>query len=364
MGDTAGMNASPIGDIVAGLRDDIAAVCRKILPRGRADPPNGASRWILDGADSPFGCSMSVVLRGPKKGLWRAWASEDHGDALDLVARVMCHGDKKEAVKWALDWLGKTPLPDPKERERRETQARREAEDDRQRKGGNAQRIWLNARPSLKGTPAEWYLRNRGIDLAELGRQPRALRFHPALWDDGQMGREWPALVALLNTPEGVGIHRTWLTPDGRKAPLRDPKRSYGAKRGGIIPLWRGASGRPMREAPEGSTLWLSEGIEDGLSIAIMTGGAERVAAAIDLGNMALVTLPPAIGTIVIVGQNDQWWHDNQQRAHGAAVGLDRAIKHFQSEGRQVRVWRPDRADCKDANDLLRATRGERGRVA
>ena len=240
--------------------------------------------------------------------------------------------------------------------------------------------IWLGAVPSLKDTPAERYLLRRGIDLGVLGRQPRALRCHPALWDKVTK-RHWPALVALVNTPGGVdgpncAVHRIWLTADGQKAPIpptengqQQVKRGYGPKRGGWIPLSRGQGadgrgGKPLRQAPEGSAVWLAEGIEDGLSIALLTGGADRVLAAIDLGNMALMELLPAISTIVIAGQNDEWWSDGQDRTHGTRIGLDKAIRHFQQQGREVRVWRTDKPGCKDANDHIRRVLEEGRNVA
>jgi hypothetical protein len=347
----------PISDIVAGLAADIEALCRELLPQGRI---SGGAEWVVAGKDSPFGCSVSVHLRAPKKGIWKAWAAVNcGGDALDLVAHVACRGDMREAIRWARDWLGHQPVPVPAERERRAREAKSQAAIEEKRRSNAALAMWLHAQPSLKGTPAELYLRNRGIDISRIGRQPRALRYHPALYDDGQTGRHWPAIVALLSNGGGAAVHRIWLTPDGHKAPIANPKRSYGPKRGGIIPLWRGHTQKSMRDAEPGSSVWISEGIEDGLSIAIMTGGTERVIAAVDLSNMGAVRLPPAIGTVIIVAQNDQWWHMRQGQPHGAALGLDRAIRHFEAEGRQVRVWRPNRADCKDANDLLRMTCSE-----
>lgn len=354
----------PIGEIVAGLAGDIEALCQKLLPAGRRE----RDEWVVAGKDSPFGCSLSVHLRVPKQGVWSAWAAGNGGDALDLVARVACNGDKRAAVKWALAWLGMSgesphPCPPPlagEGEQRARDQAAAAAE--LARRSNAAKRIWLGAAPSLKGTPAERYLRRRGIDLALLGRQPAALRFHPALYE-AVTGRHWPALVGLINTPLGLcAVHRIWLTPEGDKAPIpKGPdgggrvKRAYGPKRGGWIALWRGCGNKPLREAEAGSAVWLSEGIEDGLAIALLTGGQDRVLAAIDLGNMALIQLPPQIATIVIAGQNDKWWADGQERAHGAARGLDKAIRHFQAQGREVRLWRSDKPGCKDANDHLLA---------
>jgi hypothetical protein len=74
--------------------------------------------------------------------------------------------------------------------------------------------IWSDAQ-SLRGTPAEQYLRSRGIEVLDEARQ--ALAFHPTCpWD----GATAPALIALIRdifTDEPVGIHRTAVTADGHK---------------------------------------------------------------------------------------------------------------------------------------------------
>jgi hypothetical protein len=88
--------------------------------------------------------------------------------------------------------------------------------------------------------------------LAQLGRQPWALRFHPALWNE-ETQRHWPALVAAIVDPEGqlTAVHRIWLAPDGSgKAPLRDRKMTLGRYAGGVIRLWRGATASRCAKRP------------------------------------------------------------------------------------------------------------------
>lgn len=371
----------PMADIVGGLAVRIESLTRELLPRGRRE----GHEWSVGSLAGEPGSSMKVHLGGLKSGLWHDWASGAGGDALDLVADVLFRGDKKLAVRWALTWLGyqsgEAPVALKKDVDARAAPGQGDEEEARRR--GAAFRMWLSAQAALKGTAAELYLLGRGIDLAELGRQPRALRFHPHLWNERSQ-RHWPALVAGINRadPGGsrqVAVHRTWLTPDGMKAPIADDagkseaKLSYGSYRGGYIPIWRGAGGKSLKDAAAGSAVWLTEGIEDGLSIALLTGGAERVLATVSLSNMGSLALPPAIATVVIAAQNDPWWSDKTERGHGAAKGLDRAIRHFQGEGREVRLWRPPasshggahgaagEASGKDANDYLRQLASEGG---
>ena len=347
----------PVGDIVAGLAALSPALARELLPGGS----RVGNEWVCPSAASPFGCSVSVHVAPPRAGVWCAWAigpPEGAGDALDLVAAVHCNGDKAAAIRWARAWLGLdsagadirvmakraalTPVDDDTE--------------DRERTRRAALRIWLAAEPRfLNGTPAQLYLIRRGIDLTLLEQQPRALRYHPGLWNS-ESRTEHPALVAAITrNGQTVGVHRTWLTTDGHRAPLAAPKRALGQYRGGVIPLCRGSSGKPLAHAPAGSTVWISEGIEDGLSMALLTGGATRVLAAVSLSNMGSLELPPALTAIAIAGQADPWWADHIGQRHGAARGLERAIRNFQAQGRTVRVWRPPPIPgVKDANDYAR----------
>ena len=335
--------------IAAMLADRIASLCAELLPAGTRE----GAEWRIGSVAGEPGRSMAVHLSGPKAGVWKDWAADIGGDALDLVAQVLFRGDKVQAVRWSRAWLGLDKAdPASFEQRRRQAENRREEarEDDRRRKR-RALAIFLEAQPQLAGTVAATYLASRAIDLEQLGRQPRALRFHPSLWN-AETERHWPALVAAIVDPNGrmVAVHRTWLMPDGSgKAPLRDPKMTLGRYTGGVIPLWRGASGKPLNDTPEGETIIFTEGIEDGLTGTLGTP-EYRVAAAVSLENMASIPLPPAIATVIIAAQNDP-------PGSPAAHALDRAVARFLAEGRRVKIARPP-PGVKDLNDLLRAPEG------
>ena len=94
-----------------------------------------------------------------------------------------------------------------------------------------ARRLFRCRPAAVAGTPAEAYLRARGI-TARLDWP--ALRYHPSVYyrDSEDAPREsWPALLAAVTDLDGTitGIQRTWLDP-GRptKAPLADPRRALG----------------------------------------------------------------------------------------------------------------------------------------
>ena len=139
----------------------------------------------------------------------------------------------------------------------------------------------------------------------------RAVRFHASLWCQ-EAGRAYPAMVAPVVDGKGkfLALHRTWLTAGGAKAPVATPKKVLGRYRGGLIRLWRGGCASDpetgaLRQTPRLAEVTapvevdLTEGIEDGLSVALACPEARVVVAGVALASMAAIRWPPAIGTIV-----------------------------------------------------------------
>jgi hypothetical protein len=146
---------------------------------------------------------------------------------------------------------------------------RRQAAEDKRRK---ALGLFLRGAP-IKDTPVELYLKTRGISLEALGRVPNALAFHPEVWNV-EAGRKLPCmLAAVVRQGRHIATHRTWIAPDGRggwtKADLEEPKKVLGSFKGGHIPLSKGACRKTLEEIDAGVDVYASEGIEDGLSVAI-----------------------------------------------------------------------------------------------
>jgi hypothetical protein len=91
--------------------------------------------------------------------------------------------------------------------------------------------VWREARP-IRGTPAETYLRHRGI-TCELSE---TLRFHPECWHPS--ARRFPALIALVDGATRKAVHRTFLRADGLGKAEVDPDRAMlGAVAGGAVRL-------------------------------------------------------------------------------------------------------------------------------
>lgn len=361
-----------VADISTMLSQRTHQLVRELLPRGVRE----GSEWCVGSCAGEPGRSMKIHLQGGKAGVWKDFSSGETGDALELVAAVLFHGNKTDAIKWARSWLGLDGLDPARLAQRRreaEHAARKSEADailraDKMRK--IAQGLWLGARSDIVNSPVMSYLMGRCIDVRLLPRVPGSLRFAPKCWNK-ELKAEVPAMVAQISNGAGehIATHRTYLAAyavDDRdcSAPLAqaataagcnivwrkdkrlmDSKLSLGSFRGGFITLNRGASNKPIAKAPQGDRVILCEGIEDGLTLALACP-EHRVLAGVSLGNFMNVDLPPAIQDVTIAADNDG---ENAQ----AQAALGKAVARFQAEGRTVRIARSDVG--KDFNDQLQA---------
>jgi DNA primase len=234
-----------------------------------------------------------------------------HGDVIDFVMALhgVDHGDalaRLDGGQVESSPRSSTPPPRaPDESDRRE----------------EAAAIWNGAGP-IDGTPAEAYLRRRGITIA----LPRCLRFARLPW----RRVTHPALVAQVVGMDGatIGVHRIFLTEDGAKAKLPDGKVKFS-----LGPVSSGA----IRLAPAQSGMVLCVGVEEGLSLMQILG---RPAWAVT-GDTALpkLQLPQQITDAIVA-------HDADPSGLRAAAEAGRASA---MRGLSVRMLAP-RDGCKDFN--------------
>ena len=320
------------------LAERMHALAPQLLRNGYYGP--GKRLWRVGSLSGEEGQSLCVWLEGPRKGRWKDYASGERGDALDLVAQTLCHGDLGDACKWAKEWLGLGELDqgeyDRLKRESERAQQERQAEADRltRKQQAEAKKIWLAGEELRPGDAAWRYLQGRAIDLAKLPSVPRALRCHAALYN-AESQKSWPALVAAICDPSGktVNCHRIWLEehPDGKvtKAPLERPKLSMaGGYAGGCVRLWKGASNLAWRDMMPGEVLLAGEGIEDTLS-AVLFKPEWRAAALLSVSAFEALVLPPEVTRVVWVKQNDL-------RGTPASKALLRAYSVHRAQGRHV----------------------------
>lgn len=350
------MSDGEIGVIAQQLADRIETLAAQLLPAGVMVQRR---YWRCGSLAGEPGQSLCVYLVGAKRGKWRDFSSGEHGDALDLVAQILCGGDLGEAVKWAKGWLGIGEL-DPEEQRRlarradeRRAERQRQAEREALHRRQDALGIWLKAKPIARGDIVDRYLLARGIDLRRLGRAPRALRTHPLLHHPE--GGDWPAMVAAICDPAGrhIATHRTWLAvrnlacddgPVAVKAPVGNAKMTLGAYAGGAIRLGRGKSGKPWAQMAAGEPLLVGEGIEDVLS-AMLDFPQYRAICAVSLSSMLALDLPAAIGEVLLLQQGDK-------RGSPAARLLWRVVDRLEEQGHKVYFWqRP--VFVKDYNELV-----------
>ena len=204
----------------------------------------------------------------------------------------------------------KYPQPDPHTRSRR------------------AFDVWKNALSAVN-TVVEIYLRSRGIYIPV----PPTLRFLPNC--RYETGVSFPCIVALVTSGldnQPLGIHRTFLAPDGTaKAPVTPAKKMWGPCGGGAVRL-----------AKANDHVMIGEGIETTLS-AMMASDIPGWAA-LSVSGMRGLDLPPNIRTVTILADAD---------TNGEAAAVECA-ERWSREGRKIRIARPPAGY--DFNDLLQKT--------
>ena len=179
---------------------------------------------------------------------------------------------------------------------------------------------------NVSGTPGEAYLRRRGITMP----LPPSLRF-ARLAPPKESGllvangaAAMPVLIAVVTDPAGqlVGIQRTYVTEDGRKAASADGKVKFslGSVAGGAIHL-----------GPAAASILVTEGLEDGLTLAQALGRTVWVSAGTSM--LPRMELPDVVRSVVIGADADAAGERAAQKA--AAVFLDSDPK------RNVRIMRP-----------------------
>ena len=192
--------------------------------------------------------------------------------------------------------------PNPVTIVQRDREARAQAE----KRARQAQRCWKEAHP-IEGTPAETYLRGRGITC----RLPRTLRFHGACWH-GPTAKRYPAVVAAVQGAGFPAVHRTYLRPDGSgKADIDPAKAMLGVTAGGAVRLSDGDS-----------RLVATEGIESGLSLLCgLLEGPATVWAGLSTSGLRGLRLPAQAERLTTAADGDGPGrgaaHALAERAHG-----------------------------------------------
>lgn len=216
--------------------------------------------------------AVAMTMRGPGRGLWTDHRTGEGGDLFDLVAVAMLDlpkagADFPRVLAAAAAWAGLSPdtVPDLKAMERkraeRDRAAQIEAEAEAAAKADLIATITERAAP-IAGTPAEAYLKCRGIDALPT----HGLAYTPPLRPQkGLLNPHRAALIAWATDAAGkiTGGQRILILPNGRPSPETPRKPAFGA-----------IQGNPARfpATIEGGPLYVAEGPESALSIWTATG--------------------------------------------------------------------------------------------
>ena len=191
------------------------------------------------------------------------------------------------------------------------------SDDDEKRRAEYALKLWAQSVPLPNTLGWRYFTERRELHIGTLDDLSHALRWHD---DDA-------AVIALMTDPisnEPIGIHRTFLNPDGTK---RERKMLGKA---GVIRL------SPDENVTGG--LGITEGVEDGLSV--LLSGWAPVWAASSAGAISRLPVLSGVECLTIFADCEQ-------------VGMNAAIAcadRWEAAGRDVAIQ--EQEYCYDANIL------------
>jgi Toprim domain len=299
---------SHAGDLARRLARDAEAVCRHYLSKGH----RSGRYWVAGDVQNTPGQSLYVRLSGPDygpgaAGKWTDAATGEHGDLLDLIALNRDLPGLGAALDEARCFLA---LPRPAIL----PSAHRSHAPPVRRGFSEAARRLFRAGRAVPGTPAEAYLRARGI-TGQL--EWLALRYHPSVYyraaEDAPL-ELWPALLAAVTAYDGTisGVQRTWLNRERpAKAPLADPRRALGHLLGNGVRF-----GQATDIAAAG------EGIETMLALKSVLPALPMIAA-LSANHLAALDLPSSLRRLYVARDNDAAGLTAADRLHERHCGID-----------------------------------------
>ena len=193
---------------------------------------------------------------------------------------------------------------------------------------------------AIAGTPAEAYLRGRGISLLP---EREVLRFHPAA-EHPKLRHKLPALIAQVTAGVEPSHNFTWLSADGAgKADTEkaEQRRTLGSSKGGAVRLAEPIDGKP---------LIVGEGIETTATAMEATGLPGW--ASLGTSGLGNIEWPGDVREVILLAENDE--NNANQRA------LDKVCPVLAEQGLKVRVATPP-TGFKDFNDLVNPSKAGGG---
>lgn len=251
------------------------------------------------------------------------------GDGFSLLMKHM-QFSFKQAAEYVREQIGNIPVdakpaasPSAKQEESDEAKAAR------------LRNVWKKSTPIQKGDPVWTYLthtRQLPID----GSMLHVVRYHPSLpyvdFASRKMLGYFPAMILLIqdNAREVIGMHKTYLTRDGRKADVSEPKKTEKIRKlsGGAVQLFK-----------PGKKLAVTEGFENALAVRALKG--LPVWSCLNKVLLSQFVVPDGVEELYIYGDNDAPDLKGRRAGQEAAAELaERVIK----EGRKAKIILPTSA--------------------
>ena len=195
------------------------------------------------------------------------------------------------------------------------------------------QRLIAMWRQSLEVThssaePLRLYLARRGLRIGLMN--PCTFRYHPNLpyYQDGKVLGRFPALLALFTNlrGEGVTLHRTYLTPSGRKVDF-DPSRKVCV----YDELKHSLTGSAVKLSRPGVVLSVGEGLETMLSVLEATRMPTWAATSTAL--LEALEIPDITQEV--------WIWEDKDRSEAGQEASRHLCERVWSEGKRARIITP-----------------------
>ena len=325
----------PFDDIRAAARGHWSSILESLV-----------GEQYLSGRNGPCpGCGGSDRFQFNVRSPAGAFSCRAHpkggGDGFELIEHALDIGFA-EAARMVAGALGMSAATSNRPAHRPPTPAPAPAADwSRARR--QATEMWSAGLPISSNDAAGRYLAGRGLALPA---DSANLRHHPALpyWKPGdgraELVSNFPALLARISLPDGrgCGLHRIYLTPDGRKLALDGLPAKKLFKAGDLT----GAAVQLAR--PADGVVGICEGIETALAFGM--GAGIPVWAGVSAPGLAAAAFPPDV-RVVHIGA------DPDEPGQRAALAL---AQRLADEGRQAWIHTPPGTG--DWNDWLLESRG------
>lgn len=245
-----------------------------------------------------------------------------HGDGFELLERVFGWNflKAKDEIQRVIGTARLQPVRNERTEEEIKTSIRK---------------VLRETKAVITGDPVWQYLHQR----TGIVNVPCDIRFHPSLWHS-EAEKRFPAMLAVLRYPNGDGatVHRTYLTQDGKKAPVEKVKKLMSG-----LPI----NSSCVRLSEIAPLIGIAEGIETALAASVVFGFP--VWAATSAPVLEKWEPPAGIQEIVICGDND-----TSYAGQAAAYSL---AKRLRTKGFAVSVEIPDPEDT-DWADALQVGNG------